>query len=136
MKDSDTEARKSSALQKILQHPASRREPEGEEADKHFEDARSRDNFNLEIRFSDGKRRFFSLVGLEADFDPGSDGDTLTLHFLTAEGIVTGRALLELYEKLLDQRARFIQQNTEAERELLAPDVPYVEQITIKRNED
>jgi hypothetical protein len=136
MKDSDTEVKKSSAVQKILQHPANRREPETDESGKQYEDARSRDNFNLEFRFSDGKREFLSLVGLEAEFDPGKDGDTLTLHFARADVIVTGRALLSLYEKLLDQRARFIQENTEAERGLQPADIPYVEQIEIKRKDD
>jgi hypothetical protein len=135
MKDSDTEVKKHSAVQKILQHPANRREPETEESGKPYEDARSRDNFNLEFRFCDGKREFFSLVGLEAEFDPGQDGDTLTLRFARADVIVTGLALLSLYEKLLDQRARFIPQNTEAQRGLLPAEESYVEQIEITRKE-
>jgi len=50
MKDSDTEVKKSSAVHKILQHPANRREPGTEESGTQYEDARSRDNINLEFR--------------------------------------------------------------------------------------
>lgn len=136
LKDSSAENRQSSVLRKILKHPAAAHEPQPEDADKPFEDARSRDNLNLEIRLSDGKRKFFSLVGLEAEFDSGDDGDTLMLHFVRAEVVVTGRGLLSLYEKLLDQRARFIKQGTEAEADLLDPNVPHVERIEIHRKED
>jgi hypothetical protein len=132
LKDSEAARRWPSHREKILNHPSMQEEEDG----KQFEDARSRDNLNLEIRFSDGKRKFFSLVGLEAEFDPGDSVDTLTLHFVRADAVVKGRALLSLYEKLLDQRARFIQQGTEADGELLDPNVPYVEQIEIERKED
>ena len=132
MTDNDVARRWPSHREKVLKHPAVQ---DPEEANP-FEDARSRDNVNLEIRLSDGKRKFFSLVGLEAEFDSGDDGDTLMLHFVRAEVVVTGRGLLTLYEKLLDQRARFIKQGTEAEGELLDPNVSYVEQIEIHRKED
>jgi hypothetical protein len=137
LEDSDIKERPT-VVKKILQSTLPRHEPETAEAaeKKPYEDARSRDEVNLEIRFSDGTRKFFSLVGLEAEFDPGDEHDTLTLHFLRAEVIVTGRALLSLYEKLLDQRARFIKQGTQAEGDLRDPNVPYVEQIEIHRKED
>jgi hypothetical protein len=132
LKDSEVARRWPSRVEKILTHPAVQEADEGNQ----FEDARSRDNLNLEVRFCDGKRKFFSLVGLEAEFDPGDAEDALTLHFVRAEVIITGRSLFGLYEKLLDQRAGFIQQNTEAEGELQPPNVPYVEQIEIQRKED
>jgi hypothetical protein len=132
LKDSESVKRFPSTLEKILNHPSVR--DEGEE--KQFEDARSRDNLNLEFRFRDGKRKFFSLVELgETDFDPG-DSDMITLRFARARVVVKGQKLVRLYEKLLDQRARFIQQNTEAESELQSANEPYVENIEIVRNED
>ena len=132
MKDSEATKRWPSHREKILNHPSIQETDDG----KQFEDARSRDNLNLELRFCDGKRRFFSLVELgETDFDPG-DADTITLRFARANVIVTGQKLISLYEKLLDQRARFIQQSTEAEGELESPNAPYIEQIEILRKED
>ena len=132
MKDSDVAKRWPNRIEKILNHPAVQDSDEGNP----FEDARSRDNLNLELRFCDGKRRFFSLVELgETDFDPG-DSDTLTLRFARANIVVTGRSLVTLYEKLLDQRARFIEQNTDAEGDLHGPGKPYVERIEIQRKED
>jgi len=132
LKDNEAAKRWPSTLDKILSHPSAR------EADdeKPFEDARSRDNLNLELRYCDGKRKFFSLVELgETDFDPGNS-DIITLRFVRANVIVTGQKLMHLYEKLLDQRARFIQQNTEAEGELQSPNEPYIEKIEIVRRED
>jgi len=132
LKDNEAVKRWPSNIEKILSHPSAR------EADdeKQFEDARSRDNLNLELRFLDGKRTFFSLVELgETDFDPG-DSDTITLRFARANVVVTGQKLIGLYEKLLDQRARFIQQNTAAESELESPNEPFVEKIEIARKED
>ena len=69
------------------------------------------------------------------DFDPG-DSDTITLRFARANVVVRGQNLVSLYEKLLDQRARFIKQNTQAEGELQSPDEPYIEEIEILRKED
>jgi hypothetical protein len=134
LKDNDTARRWPSHRDKVLNHPAVQEPDEGE--GKQFEDARSRDSLYLELRFCDGKRTAFSLVeGPEVDFDP--DGaDTITLRFARANVVVKGQKLVRLYEKLLDQRARFIQQNTEAEGELQATDEPYVEKIEILRRED
>jgi hypothetical protein len=132
LKDNDTARRWPSHRDKILQHPAIQEPDEGNQ----FEDARSRDSLYLELRFCDGKRSAFSLVeGPEVDFDP-DDADTITLRFARANVVVKGQRLVRLYEKLLDQRARFIQQNTEAEGELQSPDEPYVEKIEIQRKED
>jgi hypothetical protein len=71
----------------------------------------------------------------ETDFDPG-ETETITLRFARANVVVTGQKLVRLYEKLLDQRARFIQQSTEAEAEMESPDEPYIEEIEILRKED
>jgi hypothetical protein len=132
LKDNDVARRWPSHREKVLNHPAVQ---EADEA-KPFEDARSRDSFYLELRFCDGSRRSFSLVeGPEVDFDPG-DSDTITLRFIRADVIVTGQGLTSLYGKLLDQRARFIQQNTEAEGELQSPGELYIEKIEILRKED
>ena len=132
MRDSEPAKRWPSTLEKILNHPSVR----DEEDEKPFEDARSRDNLNLELRYCNGKRTFFSLVELgETDFDPG-DSDIITLRFARANVVVTGQKLLTLYEKLLDQRARFIRQNTEAEGDLQSPNEPYIETIEIVRRED
>jgi hypothetical protein len=132
LKDSEAVKRWPSNIEKILNHPSAR----DEDDEKPFEDARSRDNLNLELRFCNGKQKFFSLVELgETDFDPG-DSDIITLRFARANVIVTGQKLMPLYEKLLDQRARFIQQNTEAEGELQSVNEPYIEKIEIVRRED
>jgi hypothetical protein len=132
LRDSEATKRWPSSLEKILNHPSAR-EPENEEQ---FADARSRDNLNLELRYCDGKRKFFSLVELgEADFDPG-ESDIITLRFARSNVIVTGQKLICLYERLLDQRARFIQQSTEAEGDLESPDKPYIETIEVVRKEE
>ena len=132
MKDNDVARTWPSHREKVLNHPA----VQDADEKKQFEDARSRDSFYLELRFCDGRRRSFSLVeGPEVDFDPG-DSDIITLRFVRADVIVTGQGLTSLYGKLLDQRARFIQQNTEAEGELQSPDEPYIEKIEILRKED
>lgn len=138
MSDSDTEIRKSSALQKILSHPALRRDAEEEDTEAYDEArVRSRDSLMLEFRFANGKKSGFSYVSLaETDFDPGEDSETITLHFGIANVIVTGQALGELYEKLLDQRTRFIQEGSEAVESLRPQNTPYVERIEIERKED
>lgn len=139
MKDSDTEIKRSATLQKILNHPALRHEPEVEDAIEAYDEARvrSRDSLTLELRFADGRRSGFSYVGLtESDFDPGQDGETITLRFSHAKVTVGGQALGDLYEKLLDQRARFIQEGSEAAEGLRRHDTPYVERIEIERKED
>jgi hypothetical protein len=137
MKDSDTEIKKSPALQKILNHPALHREQQEDEGEAYDEArVRSRDSLMLELRFANGKKSGFSYVSLaETDFDPGEDSETITLRFGNANVIVTGQVLGELFEKLLDQRARFIQEGSEGEGEKLAQDVPYVERIEIERKE-
>jgi hypothetical protein len=135
LKDSEAETRRSKVLNKILQHPAAKQEPEDGEDRQNFEDARSRDNIHLELRFCNGKRSFFSLVELgETDFDPG-ERDIITLRFNRANVTVIGRGLVTLYELLLDQRARFIEQNTEAEGELMST-AQYVESMEIQRNDE
>lgn len=130
----DSEAAKSwpSHVAKVVKHPAVQ-----ESGDSNpYEDARSRDNFNLELRFCDGKRKFLSLVELgEVDFDPG-ETDIITLRFARAQVTVTGQKLVNLYERLLDQRARFIKQSTEAEGELQSPHEAYIETIKVVRKED
>lgn len=132
MRDSEATKRWPTQIEKILNHPSTREADD----DKQFEDARSRDNLNLELRYCDGKRKFFSLVELgETDFDPG-DSDSITLRFARANVIIKGQKLISLYEKLLDQRARFIQQSTEAESELESPDEPYIETMEIVRKEE
>jgi hypothetical protein len=138
LKDSDTEIKRSSTLQKILQHPAARREPEEDEAEAYNEArVRSRDSLMLEFRFADGRRSGLSYVGLtETDFDPGEEAETITLRFGSAKVIVSGQALRELYEKLLDQRTRFIQEGSEAVEGLRPQDTPYIERIEIERKED
>jgi hypothetical protein len=136
--DSNIETKKSSTLQKILKHPAMRGEPEDDGAEAYNEArVRSRDSLMLEFRFADGRRSGFSYVGLtETDFNPGEDAETITLRFSNANVIVNGQALGELYEKLLDQRARFIQEGSEAMEGLRPQDAPYVERIEIERKED
>jgi hypothetical protein len=138
MKDSDTEIKKSPALQKILNHPALRREADEDKAEAYDEArVRSRDNLMLEFRFADGKRSGFSYVGLsETDFDPGEEFETITLRFSNANVIVNGQALAELYEKLLDQRTRFIQEGTGSDQDSRSQHTPFVERIQIERRED
>jgi hypothetical protein len=58
------------------------------------------------------------------------------LRFARANVIATGRGLESLYEKLLDGRARFIQQNTQAEGEFIPSADPFIETIEIERKED
>jgi hypothetical protein len=139
LSDSDIELkRKSPVLEKILRHPAMRLEPE-EEKHESYDEARvrSRDSHMLEFRFADGRRSGFSYVGLsETDFEPGGESETITLRFSNANVVVSGQALIELYEKLLDQRARFIQEGSEALKEAQQQDAPFVERIEIERRED
>jgi hypothetical protein len=137
MKDSDTDIKKSPALQKILNHPALRREPE-EEGDKAYDEARirSRDSYMVEFRFASGRKAAFSWAGMpEIDFDPEEEFETITLRFAYAKVIVTGQALSELYEKLLDQRTRFIQEGTASDQDSRTQDTPFVERIEIERKE-
>jgi hypothetical protein len=120
LKDSNTQARISSVLEKILQHPAAHPESQAEESREAFEEARvrSRDSFALEMRFADGRRAGFSYAYLmETDFDFSDSGDTITLRFGRADVVVTGRALMGLYEKLVDQMTRIIKEGTSAEDE-------------------
>jgi hypothetical protein len=139
LNDSDTEIRKKSpVLEKILQHPAARRE-QGEDGREAYDEARvrSRDSLMLEFRFANGRRAGFSYVGLtETDFEPGEESETITLRFGDANVVVNGQAMLGLYEKLLDQRARYIQEGTEGEEGSRPQDDPYVERIEIERKED
>jgi hypothetical protein len=139
LSDSDIELkRKSPALEKILRHPAMRQEAE-EEKHESYDEARvrSRDSLMLEFRFADGRRSGFSYVSLsETDFEPGGESETITLRFSNANVVVSGQALIELYEKLLDQRARFIQEGSEAVKEARWQDAPFVERIEIERKED
>ena len=138
MSDTSTEARRSSAITKILKHPATLQEKDEEKAEAYTEArVRSRDNLALEIRFADGRRAAFSYAYLvETDLDFDDHCDVLTLRFGRADIVVKGQALIEIYEKLLDQRARFIQQGTPAEEERRRSNEPYVENVEIIRKED
>jgi hypothetical protein len=138
MKDSDTDTKKSPALQKILSHPALRREQE-EDGDKAYDEARirSRDSYMVEFRFASGRKAAFSWAGMpEIDFDPEEGFETITLRFASAKVIVNGQALGELYEKLLDQRTRFIQEGTGSDQDSRKRHGPLVERIEIERKED
>jgi hypothetical protein len=139
MKDSDTEIKKSPALQKILNYPGPRREQENEEKKQPFDDARvrSRDNVVLELRFADGTRAALCYSYLvETDFEFGEGTDTITLRFNSAKVVVTGQGLLGLYEKLLDQRTRYIQEGMGSDDDTETEHAAYVERIEIERKED
>jgi hypothetical protein len=137
MKDSDTEIKKSPALQKILDHPALRREQD-EDGTKAYDEARirSRDSYMVEFRFASGRKAAFSWAGMpEIDFDPEEGFETITLRFAYAKVIVNGQALGELYEKLLDQRTRFIQEGMGSDQDFRTQHTPFVERIEIERKE-
>ena len=139
MSDTETRVKRSPAIQKILQHPAVRGEPEEGQAEQAYEEARvrSRDSYVLEIRLSDGSRRAFSYAYLlETDFDFGEGSDMITLRFNSTNVLVSGQALLGLYEKLLDQRARFIQEGSEGNEASPLQQGPYVERVEIERKAD
>lgn len=139
MSDIETRVKRSPAIQKILRHPAVHGEQEEGHAEPAYEEARvrSRDSYVLEIRLSDGNRRAFSYAYLlETDFDFGEGSDTITLRFNSTTVLVSGQALLGLYEKLLDQRARLIQEGTEGAEASRLQEGPYVERVEIERNAD
>jgi hypothetical protein len=137
MSDTDTDTRKSTLLTKILKHPAAGAEMPGDPRPP-FEDARvrSRDTLAIDIRFADGRRAGFNYSYLmETDFEIRDSGEVITLRFTNALVIIEGRCLTELYDKLLDNRARLIQEGTEGEEELLDANAPYIERIEIERKE-
>src|SRR6266480_4341100 len=93
LEDSDTEIRRSSALQKILKHPALSKEPEVPEARESYQQGRanSREAIMLDVKLEDGTIESFPYSWLKrVKYVPG---DTLTLRFDKDEVSIEGRNL-------------------------------------------
>jgi hypothetical protein len=132
----DSNARRSQVLDKILQHPAPRHEPEVEEARESHQNARqhSREAIMLDVKMGDGSIESFPYAWLSrVRYQPG---DTLTLRFGKNEINVEGRNLSRLREIVSEHRARFIQEGTEGEEGLKPEDAAHIDRIEIKEGDD
>jgi hypothetical protein len=131
MKDSDTEVPKSSAVQKILNHPAMRREPEPEEPRDSYQKARVNSNeaIMLDVKLEDGSIVSLPYNGLRrVRYLPG---DTMMLRFESDEVHVDGRNLARLRDSVTEHRTRSIQEGTASEQGLKPEDETHITRITI-----
>lgn len=130
-----SQLRRPSVVDKILQHPAPRYEPEVEEAQQSLKETRlAVATPMLDIIFRDGRIRSFSYAYLaEVEFEPG---DTLTLKFTSGAAIVAeGRGLARHRQLVRLHRADEIRECPESELALLADEGSQVERITITEGE-
>ena len=115
---------------------APRHEPEVEEAQEAYQEARarSREALMLDVRLRDGSIESFDYGHLgRSRYAP--QGKFL-LRFGKVEIIAEGRNLLRLYTAVTEHRARFIQEGTDAEQDLKPEDAVHVERITITEGEE
>jgi hypothetical protein len=132
----ESNARRSQVLDKILQHPAPRHEPEVEEARDSHQNARqhSREAIMLDVKMGDGTIESFPYAWLSrVKFQPG---DTLILRFGKNEINVEGRNLSRLRDIVSEHRARFIQEGTEGEEGLKPEDAAHIDRIVITEGEE
>jgi hypothetical protein len=128
----DSNAWRSSVVDKVLHHPAPRHEPEVEEARDSHQNARahSREAVMLDVKLADGSIESFPYAWLaRIKYQPG---DTLTLRFGRNEINIEGRNLSRTRDLVSEHRARFIQEGTEGEEGLKPEDAPHIERIAIK----
>jgi hypothetical protein len=127
----DSNVRRSSVVEKILQHPAPRHEPEVEEARDSHQNARahSREAIMLDVKMGDGSIESFPYAWLSrVKYLPG---DTLVLRFGKDEVNIEGRNLARLRDIVSEHRARFVQEGTEGEEGLKPEDAAHIERIVI-----
>jgi hypothetical protein len=132
----DTNARRSSVVDKILQHPAPRHEPEVQEARATHQSARpqSREAVMLDVKMRDGSIESFPYAWLSrVKYQPG---DTLTLRFDRSEISIEGRNLSRLRDVVSEHRARFIQEGTEAEEGITPEHSAHIGRIVIVEKDD
>lgn len=132
----DTSVRRPSVVQKILQHPAPRHEPEVEEARESHQLARahSREAIMLDVMKADGTIESFPYAWLSRiQYQPG---DKLILCFGRNEINIEGRNLSRTRELVSEHRARFIQEGREAEQGLKPEDAAHIERIEITEGEE
>ena len=130
-----SQLRRPSVVDKILQHPAPRYEPEVEEAQQSLKETRlAVATPMLDIILRSGHIRSFSYAYLsEVEFEPG---DTLTLKFTTGSAIIAeGRGLARHRQLVRLHRADEIRECPESELTLLSDEGSVVERITITEGE-
>ena len=132
----DSSVRRSSVVEKILQHPAPRHEPEVEEARDSHQNARahSRESIMLDVKMGDGSIESFPYAWLSrVKYQPG---DTLILRFGRNEINIEGRNLSRLRDIVSEHRARFIQEGTEGEEGIKTEGAAHIERIVITEGEE
>jgi hypothetical protein len=132
----DSNVRRSSVVEKILQHPAPRHEPEVEEARDSHQNARahSRESIMLDVKMGDGSIESFPYAWLSrVKYRPG---DTLVLRFGKDEISIEGRNLSRLRDIVSEHRARFIQEGTEGEEGIKTEGAAHIERIVITEGEE
>jgi hypothetical protein len=132
--DTDLKVRPS-VVQKILQKPAARHEPETEEARDSIKEARPAiPTPMLDVAFRDGRIVSFNYAYLrEVDFEPG---DRLTLRFADDSFVrIEGRNLARHRQQIRLHRADGICEGTEAEGMVKAEGEPHISRIEITQEE-
>jgi len=132
----ESNLKRSAVLEKILQHPAPRHEPEVEEARESQQTARphSREALMLDVIRADGSIESFPYAWLaRIKYQPG---DTITLRFGTNEISIEGRNLSRTRELISEHRMRFVREDTEMEHGLKSEEAPHIERIEIKEGDE
>lgn len=135
MEGSDTRERRSVVQQFTKNHPP-RNEPEVEEANELYQQARarSRDVLMLDVMFLDGTVESFDYASLRrVRYRP--DG-TMILLFGRTEVTAHGKNLMRWREQITEHRLRFIQEETVTERMLKPEDAAHIEKIVITEGDD
>lgn len=130
------DTRRSSVVEKILQHSVPRHEPEVEEARESYQNARdhSREAIMLDVKLEDGSIESFPYGWLSrVRYQPG---DTLILRFDKDVVSIEGRNLARLRDVITEHRARFIQEGTDGEEGLKPEDATHIERIVITEGEE
>jgi hypothetical protein len=132
----DSNVRRSSVVEKILQHPAPRHEPEVEEARESHQNARahSRENIMLDVKLADGSIESFPYAWLSrVKYQPGN---TLILRFGKDEVTIEGRNLSRLRDVVTEHRTRFIQEGTDGEEGLKPEKAAHIDRIVIMERDE
>jgi hypothetical protein len=127
----DSTLKRVSAVERLVNHPSPRYEPEVEESREAHQSARprSREAVMLDVRKANGEIESFPYAWLSlVKFKPG---DTLVLRFGGNEITIEGRNLSRLRDIISEHRARFVQEGTEAEEGLQGEESAHIERIMI-----
>jgi hypothetical protein len=133
---SESNAKRSNMVEKLLQKTLPRHEPEVEEAIETYQEARaqSREATMLDLRMHDGTIISFPYAYLtRVRYYPG---DSMDLRFGKDEVRVSGKNLGRLRETITEQRARFIREGKEGEEALKEADEAHVDTIEIIEGEE